>query len=177
MKQLMHILPVCAVLTALLCFADGTNAVRQGQSKTMDVEDGPLKELATVVLRNRTNSVLDSAITARLGLSSTNTKTFEVCRIVDVFSSKSVSVSQRRGRTDIIFGGYYHDIGIRWFSEYLTSTSGVLERTTTRGQPHPPDENNSIGNPWVQTEFREQIGFWLNKLNLSTNRVVVPNNH
>jgi hypothetical protein len=146
---------MAAVCFAINCFADGTNGVSGGnQEKKIVVEDGPLKELATIVLNTGTKMNLDTKGTLRpgnvsytstfpknaalqFGLVSSNNEPFEVYGLNDLLPDPvyhhprtitMIRVSQQRGRTDIIFATIGSDIGhITIFDLFLTSPSGEVK--------------------------------------------------
>jgi hypothetical protein len=151
-------------LLAVQGFADETNDVPvQNKAKVEAQEDGPLKNLVTVVLTTGSKKQLDTNLALQLGLATTNNKPFDVFELLDEHSTRRIRVSQQREKTDIIFEYSDNDAGTRYYQRFLTSTQGGLLRATTmdmlcRYHADP------ITNEWTKKYFQREVDFWTQKL-------------
>jgi hypothetical protein len=195
MKQPAALILACVLaalgLSANHSLADGTNSVaKPAQENVKVVEDGPLKKLAIVVLKNGTKKQLDSSLANALGLA-TNDGPFEIFELDPQLAvqlgliAKSdihpgwifpnwVYVSQHPGNTDIIFKTSERDMGLRYEMIYLTSPNGALIRATTNPCSLVFNKDSRVvasgyescplTNEWIQKSFQVQIDYWSQKL-------------
>jgi hypothetical protein len=196
MKRFATSSSICVLMAAVFftinCFADGTNVVSwENQEKKIVPEDGPLKDLATIVLNTGTKMTLDTKGSLRhfsytstfppraamlLGLVSSNNEPFVVYGFDSllpdpVYHDPStivmIRVSQQRGRTDIIFACVYREITeIDSLDLYLTSPSGVLEKHISDFAVYPLEG--------AQPGFQQETNFWSEKLDVSNKKPDEP---
>jgi hypothetical protein len=198
MKRLVITFSTCTLLAAAFftihCFADGTNGVAgENQKKKIVPEDGPLKEIATIVLNTGTKMKLDSVespyhtipgkAAMKLGLVSSDNEPFMVYGLDSLkpYSQEEPSdfvmirVSQQRGKADIIFVTVTGIIGNQYlYNLYLTSPSGVLEKALVRVNQASDYSELPIDGKSTQSDFNFYVNFWSEKLGVSSKNSEEP---